>query len=155
MIFFQNTPLCFFHILVTLMLLPPALFTGRKLHPFCVGAIRQNWILYVQGTARNDYNKDPYMQKTLKDLILQYVPYFTNRPGELSRRQPFLKIFDTNFERNLTKFILENIVVNCLHFSSGGGKTPKPNALNVSYYFEIIKKIVVIIEFFYCRLYLF
>lgn len=107
------------------MLLPPALFTGRKLHNYCVEAIRKNWTLFFSGiSCYNDFIHDIYIEKTLKDLIIQYVPYFINKPNELKRHQPFLSLFEMKSE--MQAFILETITSHFLLIA--GGKQPNQHA---------------------------
>ncbi|XP_044767121.1 protein MMS22-like isoform X2 [Coccinella septempunctata] len=62
--------------LISCLLFPTEFVMGKISHPF-LGAIRKTWHLYFQAMLKLGQDNDAYVQRTLRDLISKYIPYYS------------------------------------------------------------------------------
>lgn len=62
--------------LISCLLFPTEFVMGKISHPF-LDAIRKTWHLYFEGVLKLGQNDDSYVQRTLRDLISKYIPYYS------------------------------------------------------------------------------
>ncbi|XP_050298655.1 protein MMS22-like [Anthonomus grandis grandis] len=63
--------------LVQVLLLPMDFLLGKKnLHQFVLNAIKKTWSTYFSALASLNVFNDPYLERTLKDMVVKYLPYY-------------------------------------------------------------------------------
>ncbi|XP_046979420.1 protein MMS22-like isoform X1 [Schistocerca americana] len=75
LLYLRSTPNCLLPMLVSHLLLPHAVYRPEsQLHPNVANALRRTIAAFVRGIARLYQNGDPYVNRTLRDIVLLYVP---------------------------------------------------------------------------------
>lgn len=98
--------------LVNAFLLPMEVQMGRTPHPFVVGAVHRTWHRFMQGIYSLDPHGDAFLERTLKSLVVSYLPHFGLADN------PILKCLDHD---GLAAFVLDKIALAFL------GKSTKAN----------------------------
>lgn len=88
----------------------------KKIHPYITLSICKSWYMFMRGLYSLDHKNDIYIEKTMKDMIVQYLPYFASRTiqtknntYEISHR---MIPGDIHSDLQLEKYILDKISVN-------------------------------------------
>lgn len=100
---------CLLSRLISLVVLPTEVLMGKPPKSAIQRAVEENYSLFVQGLFKLDYKNDPYVERTLKDLIIKYVPHFS------TSNSPILCCFD---DESTAAFALDKINRNFLVHSS-------------------------------------
>lgn len=80
---------CMLSRIISTLLLPVEILMGRTPHTYILHSVQRTWHLYFKGIYFLNWNDDVFLERTLKDLIVYYVPYF---PADNS--SPLLKCFN-------------------------------------------------------------
>ncbi|KRT78449.1 hypothetical protein AMK59_7228, partial [Oryctes borbonicus] len=96
----KSKSICLLNRLVTVLLLPTEVLMGKPLSPNILHAIEKTWHLFMKGIFKLDHVSDPYIDRTLKDLIIRYVPHFS------TSNTPIMNILDS---AEITTYTLEKI----------------------------------------------
>lgn len=129
LLYVRSKPSCLLHVLLSQLVLPATLFMDKKPHPYIITAMRKTWYLFFKGLFALNYKTDVYIEKTLKDLIVVYVPFFgitTSSIEKYCTSQPLHKLIcaqDTS--ESLLIFFYEKIYANFLIFR---GRQVNPNS---------------------------
>ncbi|XP_077977684.1 protein MMS22-like [Glandiceps talaboti] len=126
MIYVQGKPQCLLPAILDCMVVPHVLFNPNKTMPdsqLC--AIRETLHLFLEGLSKLDYKRDPYLQRRLKDIVMQYFHRFPMRLSSSAtistnaacgKKHPFLAALQSigakstgDLSRNFRLFILELI----------------------------------------------
>lgn len=79
---------CLLSRLISTLLLPAEILMGRTPHSYILHSVQRTWHLYFNGIYSLNWNDDGFLERTLKDLIVCYIPHFP--PDNTS---PLLKCF--------------------------------------------------------------
>lgn len=96
----KSKSICLLNRLVTTLLLPTEILMGKPPVTNILYAIEKTWHLFVKGIYKLDHTSDPYIDRTLKDLIIRFVPHFP------TVNSPILNILDHG---DITNYVLEKI----------------------------------------------
>ncbi|GJQ78988.1 hypothetical protein Trydic_g150 [Trypoxylus dichotomus] len=99
-LYHKSKSVCLLNRLVTVLLLPTEVLMGKPPASNVLHAIEKTWHLFVKGIHKLDYVSDPYIDRTLKDLIIRYVPHFS------TSNSPITNILDNS---EITTYTLEKI----------------------------------------------
>lgn len=115
---------CLLSRIISTFLLPVELLRGQTPHNYVLHSVQRTWHLYFKGIYALNWNDDLFLERTLKDLIVCYVPHF---PTDNS---PLLKCFN---DENMATVILQKIAIAFLSHSS---KCTKQHSLKVLRFFD-------------------
>lgn len=79
---------CLLSRIISTFLLPAEVLMGRTPHTYTLHAVQRTWHLFFKGICSLNWSDDQFLERTLRDLIVCYVPHF---PTDHS---PLLKCFD-------------------------------------------------------------
>lgn len=70
--------------LVAILLLPTEFLMGKPLNSFVLNSIKKTWQIYFESLVKlNEFNDDLYLERTQRDLIVRYLPFFTQTDSPL------------------------------------------------------------------------
>ncbi|KAI4469714.1 protein mms22-like [Holotrichia oblita] len=105
----KSKSFCLLNRLITVLLLPTEVLTGKSPPGNILNAVEKTWHLFFKGIYKLDHVSDPYIDRTLKDLIVRYIPHFS------TVNSPIINILDNN---EITTYTLEKITNNLLLHSA-------------------------------------
>lgn len=113
--------------LVEVVLLPQSVLLGYSPHKSIINAVKQTWHLFFEALINLNSDNDKYLERTLRDMITKYVPFFTTADS------PFMKCLEN--EKSFT-VLLEKISTS---YFKHPVKEPDANILKV---LKILKNII-------------
>ncbi|XP_064618100.1 protein MMS22-like [Liolophura sinensis] len=134
LLYVKSQPDCPLPAIIDRLVLPHSLFDHRKtVHPNLLTTLREHLHLFVQGLAQLDYRRDPYIQRRVKDILVQFLQRFPVAClGKALSKTP------TEESSKFRQFILSLVVENFLKVTS---MTLPPNAvMGLSYITEVFKR---------------
>lgn len=96
---------CLLSRLISTLLLPTDVLRGTSPKTVILNAIESNYYLFISGLFKLDYVNDPFIERTLKDVIIKYLPHFS------TVQSPILCCFE---EETVAHFALDKINRNVL-----------------------------------------
>lgn len=105
----KSKSVCLLNRLITVLLLPTDVLTGKSPPGNILHAVEKTWHLFFKGIYKLDHISDPYIDRTLRDLIIRYVPHFS------TVNSPIINILDNN---DIITYALEKITNNFLLHSA-------------------------------------
>ncbi|XP_055379869.1 protein MMS22-like [Condylostylus longicornis] len=99
---------CFFHIAMTRFILPTTIQVGKAPDQKLTQVIHKVWPVLVQGIGNLNFKGDPYVSKTLTDLIVKWTPYFKISQNPKIVARPFLNCLSAENEQ-LSIFVFEKL----------------------------------------------
>lgn len=96
----KSKSICLLNRLVTVLLLPTEILMGKPPPSNILHAIEKTWHLFMKGIYKLDHVSDPYIDRTLRDLIIRYIPHFS------TINTPIMNILDSE---DITTYTLEKI----------------------------------------------
>lgn len=78
LIYNRNKPVTILTKLIQVLLLPMDFLVGKKtLHNFILNAVKRMWPTFFNSFINMlNAGKDPYLERTLKSMVVKYLPYF-------------------------------------------------------------------------------
>ncbi|KAJ8955960.1 hypothetical protein NQ314_006809 [Rhamnusium bicolor] len=76
--------------LVQVLLLPTEFLIGKAPHAFVLNAVKKTWHLFFEAIVKLNNITDTFLERTLRDMILKYIPYFSTTDS------PIIKCFENN-----------------------------------------------------------
>lgn len=83
--------------LIQAILLPTDFLIGRAPHIFVLNGARKTWPTFFEALINLNVNSDMYLERTLRDMVTKYIPYFSTTDS------PMLKCF--NKEKTATVLV--------------------------------------------------
>lgn len=120
---------CLLSQITSTILLPTEILMGRPPNQIVLKAIENTWPIFMESLFKLCYSSDPYIERTLRDLVTKYVPHFS--PTE----SPILKCLN---KEDVLAFILDKIATTFLNNSA---KASEENM------FKALKTVEIIIQF--------
>lgn len=116
---------CLLSRVISTLLLPAETLMGRTPHSYVLHSVQKTWHLFFKGICSLNWNDDVFLERTLRDLIVCYVPHFPT-----DNNSPLLKCFD---DVAVATMII-NKTANA--FLSQTSKAPKQHSLRVLRFFD-------------------
>lgn len=116
---------CLLSRIISSLLLPTETLMGRTPHIYVLHSVSKTWHLFFKGICSLNWSDDVFLERTLRDLIVCYVPHFPTDDSS-----PVLKCFDDEI---IAAMIIQKIANAFLNQSS---KTPKQHSLKVLRFFN-------------------
>ncbi|XP_055921049.1 protein MMS22-like [Eupeodes corollae] len=99
---------CFFHVAITRFILPTTIQMGKPPEGKLDHVIHKVWPVVVQGIGRLNFRSDPYVTKTLNDLVAKWTPHFKISTNSKIVARPFVACLNGEND-NLSLFIFEKL----------------------------------------------
>ncbi|XP_067636741.1 protein MMS22-like isoform X2 [Eurosta solidaginis] len=99
---------CFFHVVMTRFVLPTNVQMGKAPDIKLTQLIHKIWPVLVQGIGRLNFKADPYINKTLTDLIQKWTPHFKISPSSKVVARPFVSCLQSD-NAELSLFVFEKL----------------------------------------------
>ncbi|KAM7349018.1 protein MMS22-like isoform 2-T2 [Cochliomyia hominivorax] len=129
---------CFFHIAITRYILPTSIQMGKAPEGKISQLIHKIWPVVVQGIGRLNFKSDPYLNKTLTDLIQKWTPHFKISPNAKQVARPYINCLQGD-NHELSLFVFEKLTN---LFLSTQRRQADPNAcLVITIYQEVVESI--------------
>ncbi|KAL5286260.1 MMS22L family protein [Megaselia abdita] len=126
---------CFFHVAVTRFILPPSIQLGKVSDSKLIQIIHKIWPVVVQGMALLNFKGDPYVFKTLNDLIQKWTPLFKFSSNTKLVAKPFISLMNGD-NTAIVLFVLEKLTT---MFLTAQRRQSDPNAcLVLTIFHEIV-----------------
>ncbi|KAK4873523.1 hypothetical protein RN001_015552 [Aquatica leii] len=122
LLYHKNRSNCLFNRLVNFFLLSADTLMGKVPHAHVLSALQRTWHLFMHGIYTLDYSSDAYVERTLRDMVLRYIPLLS------INNSPILKCFKNE---RLAVFILERISISFLTHSSRSLEVNTTKALKI------------------------
>lgn len=116
---------CLLSRIMSTLLLPAETLMGRTPHNYVLHSVQKTWHLFFKGICSLNWNDDVFLERTLRDLIVCYVPHFPT-----DNNSPLLKCFD---DVAIATMILHK-TANA--FLSQSSKATKQHSLKVLRFFD-------------------
>lgn len=116
---------CLLSRIISTFLLPVETLMGRSPHNCVLHSVQKTWHLFFKGICSLNWNDDVFLERTLRDLVLCYVPHFPT-----DNNSPLLKCFD---DETIATMIIHKTANGFLNQSS---KTTKPHSVKVLRFFD-------------------
>lgn len=118
----KNRSNCFLSRLINLFLLPTDVLMGKAPHPYIIYAIQNTWHLFIKGIYSLDCSQDAYLERTLRYMIILYLPHFTNYNSF---------IIHCASNKKLIEFIFDKIAASFLSYASTSSEENTSKALKM------------------------
>jgi len=88
----------------------------KKLHQYSITGMCKSWYMFMRGLYQLDYKSDTYVEKAMRDMVIQYLPFFAEKT--LSTKDSAFNVphriipNDCSDDLILEEFILDKISVN-------------------------------------------
>ncbi|XP_011176948.2 protein MMS22-like [Zeugodacus cucurbitae] len=129
---------CFFHVVMTRFVLPTNVQMGKAPDGKLAQVVHKIWPVLVQGIGRLNFKADPYISKTLTDLIQKWTPHFKISPNAKVVARPFVSCLQSD-NAELSLFVFEKLTS---LFLATQRRQADPNAcLVVTIFQEVIESI--------------
>ncbi|XP_036338974.1 protein MMS22-like [Rhagoletis pomonella] len=129
---------CFFHVVMTRFVLPTNVQMGKAPDGKLAQLIHKIWPVLVQGIGRLNFKADPYISKTLTDLIQKWTPHFKISPNAKTVARPFVSCLQSD-NAELSLFVFEKLTS---LFLATQRRQADPNAcLVVTIFQEVVESI--------------
>ncbi|XP_053951880.1 protein MMS22-like [Anastrepha ludens] len=129
---------CFFHVVMTRFVLPTNVQMGKAPDGKLAHLIHKIWPVLVQGIGRLNFRADPYIGKTLTDLIQKWTPHFKISPNAKVVARPFVSCLQSD-NNELSLFVFEKLTN---LFLATQRRQADPNAcLVVTIFQEVVESI--------------
>ncbi|XP_075156078.1 protein MMS22-like [Haematobia irritans] len=129
---------CFFHIAFTRYILPTSIQMGKAPEGKLAQLVHKIWPVLVQGIGRLNFKSDPYISKTLSDLIQKWTPHFKISTNAKQVARPFISCLQSD-NHELSLFVFEKLTA---LFLSTQRRQADPNAcLVITIYQEVVDSI--------------
>lgn len=129
---------CFFHIAITRFILPTNIQMGKAPEGKLAQLVHKIWPVLVQGIGRLNFKADPYINKTLTDLIQKWTPHFKISTNAKQVARPFLSCLQSD-NHEISLFVFEKLTA---LFLSTQRRQADPNAcLVITIYQEVVDSI--------------
>lgn len=129
---------CFFHIAITRYILPTSIQMGKAPEGKLAQLIHKIWPVVVQGIGHLNFKSDPYLNKTLTDLIQKWTPHFKISPNAKQVARPYINCLQGD-NHDLSLFVFEKLTN---LFLSTQRRQADPNAcLVITIYQEVVDSI--------------
>lgn len=99
---------CFFHVVMTRFVLPTNLQMGKAPDGKLAQVVHKIWPVLVQGIGRLNFKADPYISKTLTDLIQKWTPHFKISPNSKVVARPFVNCLQSD-NAEMSLFVFEKL----------------------------------------------
>ncbi|XP_055859184.1 protein MMS22-like [Episyrphus balteatus] len=99
---------CFFHVALTRFILPTTIQMGKPPEGKLDHVIHKVWPVLAQGIGRLNFRSDPYITKTLNDLVAKWTPHFKISPNSKIVARPFVACLKGDNE-SLSLFVFEKL----------------------------------------------
>lgn len=100
---------CLLSRLVTTLLLPTEVLMGRSPRVLVLKALEKTWHLFFKGIFNLDYTTDPFLERTLRDLVTRYLPHFSPDKSPFFKYLEDLEIFMFILDRIHLSFLSRNV----------------------------------------------
>ncbi|ENN73410.1 hypothetical protein YQE_09972, partial [Dendroctonus ponderosae] len=101
LIYNRNKPVTILTKLVHILLFPNDFMLGKRaLHNFVLSAVRKHWTVFFDAFVKLNGTSDPYLERTLRDMVIKYLPYFPSTDSP---------VVDCLKNEKLSQVILEKI----------------------------------------------
>ncbi|XP_004520431.1 protein MMS22-like [Ceratitis capitata] len=129
---------CFFHVVMTRFVLPTNVQMGKAPDVKLAQLIHKIWPVLVQGIGRLNFKADPYINKTLTDLIQKWTPHFKISPNAKLVARPFISCLQSD-NNELSLFVFEKLTS---LFLATQRRQADPNAcLVITIFQEVVESI--------------
>ncbi|XP_050332656.1 protein MMS22-like [Bactrocera neohumeralis] len=129
---------CFFHVVMTRFVLPTNVQMGKAPDGKLAQVVHKIWPVLVQGIGKLNFKVDPYISKTLTDLIQKWTPHFKFSPNAKMVARPFVSCLQSD-NAELSLFVFEKLTS---LFLATQRRQADPNAcLVVTIFQEVIESI--------------
>lgn len=93
--------------LVEVVLLPQEIMLGKPPQHTVLNAVNQTWHLFFEGLVNLNSDCDMYLERTLRDMLTKYVPFFTTADC------PFIKCLN---KEETAKVLMEKIAMSYFRY---------------------------------------
>lgn len=129
---------CFFHVAMTRFILPTTIQMGKPPEGKLDHVVHKIWPVLVQGIGRLSFRSDPYITKTLNDLVAKWTPHFKISSNSKIVARPFVTCLRGDNE-NLSMFVFEKLTS---YFLATQRRQADPNAcLVITIFQEVIEAV--------------
>ncbi|XP_005187651.1 protein MMS22-like isoform X1 [Musca domestica] len=129
---------CFFHVAFTRYILPTSIQMGKPPEGKLAQLVHKIWPVLVQGIGRLNFKSDPYITKTLSDLIQKWTPHFKISTNARQVARPFINCLQSD-NQDISLFVFEKLTA---LFLSTQRRQADPNAcLVITIYQEVVDAI--------------
>ncbi|XP_061387100.1 protein MMS22-like [Musca vetustissima] len=126
---------CFFHVAFTRYILPTSIQMGKPPEGKLAQLVHKIWPVLVQGIGRLNFKSDPYITKTLTDLIQKWTPHFKISSNAKQVARPFINCLQSD-NQDISLFVFEKLTA---LFLSTQRRQADPNAcLVITIYQEVV-----------------
>ncbi|XP_022250991.1 protein MMS22-like isoform X3 [Limulus polyphemus] len=98
-LYVKSKPDCLLPVVIDTLILPRVLYSkGTTLPSTIMAAVKENLPLFIHGLYQLGISSDPYIQRKLRELVIQYLPKFslkTSATFSVTRHPLLMRIFQT------------------------------------------------------------
>ncbi|XP_067143085.1 protein MMS22-like [Centruroides vittatus] len=144
-LYVKSKPDCILPTLIDTVILPHVIYVKNKEVPsVLLGSIEEHMASFVRGLTKMNFSTDPYIQRKLKDIIIQYLPRFLikrDKTNLTAKIHPLLKTLIQLPSTVASEFMIFVIEVIRDHFIKRGGSSYQHFSLSILFLTELFNYI--------------